>query len=406
MPVGPAAARERARAAFSRGLRTWATDLPEAERALFAMPLHPPSERDALGDQEQARDWARSWERLGEAGVAWEERAWSRLGRQRVPVRLELLGADAIAGFAGQQAVVELARARQIVSRAEETLLGDAACEDSSEPRRAGTADAGEAARRARLLSVLRSQLAALLKLPDADVNRVFEFSRWIAHHPVSGRFLRQVPLAGVDTKWLERRKGMVTALIEAVSGSKELGLRLPEQLIRLRFLDPNLRVSGLEELAVPPSGAASLEIEPKRVLVVENLQTFLSLPSLNSTVAIFGAGYGAGRRIDMLPWVRQARVYYWGDLDSHGLTILHQFRSHVPQVTSVLMGADVLLANSEHWVAEPMPVAGTLSSLDRAEVEVLEVLRRHGNVRLEQERISWDVATHELKRVVEEKGS
>lgn len=77
---------------------------------------------------------------------------------------------------------------------------------------------------------------------------------RWFREHPRSGLYLRQIPVEGVDTKFFERRRGILHALLmqtqqEAIDVTmKEFearhGLRWEEPLVRLRFLDPTLQTA------------------------------------------------------------------------------------------------------------------------------------------------------------------
>lgn len=81
----------------------------------------------------------------------------------------------------------------------------------------------------------------------------------------------------------------------------------------------------------------------------------------------------------------------------THGLAILGRVRGHLPQVRSLLMDEATLLAHRSLWVAEPQPHrADATDHLDAAEQALYRDLRgdRWGvRVRLEQERIGWDVA-------------
>lgn len=101
--------------------------------------------------------------------------------------------------------------------------------------------------------------------------------------------------------------------------------------------------------------------------------------------------------RLERIPWVRDGRVVYWGDLDSHGFGILNRIRSACCNVSTVLMDVETLEAYRDLWVEEPVPSTGTYSHLLPAEQQMVEHLSRQGNVRLEQERIEWSYALEQL---------
>lgn len=388
-------ARGKAAAKLQRELRSWAVDGWAATSAALNLPLHPPTERKALADQTAARTWARAWD--GVDGVEWTPRSWPSIGRQLVPERLLLQGADSIADFAGAASARRWKLARGVVEQVR------AALGDPDAPRPASAAPPTESALHVTepLDAALNRHLLTLMGLEPAERARVLELSAWIADHDVSGMFLREIPLPGVDSKWLEQHKAVVLALVTARTGETDLGLRRPEERVRLRFLDASIAPPGLTDLELPVSQAASLELAPRRVVVVENLQTFLALPYLPSAVAIFGGGYGASSRLETLSWMRAADILYWGDMDSHGLAVLNQFRSRFPRARSVLMDTDALLEHHALWVQEAQPFHGVLSLLTEAEQQLLDQLRAHGDVRLEQERFSWDFAMDRLRKAM-----
>jgi hypothetical protein len=112
--------------------------------------------------------------------------------------------------------------------------------------------------------------------------------------------------------------------------------------------------------------------------------------------VLIMGLGYGVDI-ISSILWVQSAECIYWGDIDTHGLSILAKARTFLPLMRSVLMDRGTLLEFSELWVEEPEQCAAeSLGGLTEDELELFQGLRtnRWGNrVRLEQERIPWAFA-------------
>ncbi len=222
----------------------------------------------------------------------------------------------------------------------------------------------------------------------------------WLSTHPATGLRPRQVPIRGVDTKWLAAHRAVVTDLHAAATGAPGLGLVEADRLVRIRILDPVPAIGGLCDLAAPETQLAQLPIAPAVVLILENLESMLALPPWPGVVAVHGSGYdvdAAGR----LPWVQAARVVYWGDLDSHGFAILHRLRFWLPDVPSLLMDEQTLLDHRDLWVTEPKPTRAVLDRLTPGENAALARLRAEGDVRLEQERIPWSVALAALEGAV-----
>lgn len=445
-------ARAAARARCDRGLRQWAAY--GGADAEFSLPLGPPTERIALSDLSAAIAWAHAWQ--GIDGVEWGTRSWPSAGTQRIPERLILRGADAIASFAGAPAVRAWRTARQradalrglavtsralpaapldrvsaslpdtvsasgpvsaarpdrvsaspsdTVSAAQPDRVSDTLTDTPSALSSAslsGTPSAvPSAAPSSALSAAIRTHTRALLALDGADFERLLRVLEWLIAHPASGWRIRQLPIRGVDTKWLGRHRGLVEAFHRSMTGRAELGLVAAPALVRVRILDPALQPSGLADLTLPIEEWAELELRPARILIVENLETALAMPETPGTVVVHGAGFGAGDRLGRIPWILRAPVVYWGDLDSNGFAILNQLRSRVPDACSVLMDADTLYRHRDLWVPEPKPATGELDRLTRGEQAALAALRVESNVRLEQERIEWSYALGELARAL-----
>jgi hypothetical protein len=357
--------RAAARKRYDRDHRTWAGH-GDAD-ALLELALHPPTESIALRDSAAAIAWVASWR--GIAGVDWETRRWASLGSQDVPVRVSVRGAEALARLAGTARAWAVLRARAAVLRSRWPDL-------VAEP--------------------IRREGRTLLALDDADFERLVLVLAWVERHPLSGRYVRQLPIRGVDTKWIERHRALVRGFTAAITGSETLGLAENPALIRLRILDPALRPAGLADLAAPAEQLAALALTPRRVYVFENLESVLALPEIEGAVAVHGSGYAVGR-LRAIPWLRDARIRYWGDLDSNGFAILNLIRSACADVTSVLMDERTLADHLDLAGHEATPNRGDFPRLTAEEQSVLARLRRDGDLRLEQERIDWGYALERL---------
>lgn len=393
MTVSPADLAARARRMYERSARTWVVD-PDAE-VVMDVPLHPPTEREALAGLDAARAWVQTWRRA-EADlpiqVSWEERSWSRIGRQSVAVRVRAEGADAVAAVAGRSRewrawVRRIAELRDAIRAASAAVL---AREEQ------GRVDAA-----------LRTHSRAIAQLDAADTRILRDMTGWLIQHPVSGLRVRQVPVRGIHSKWLERHRTIVEALVTAATAADGLGLVSAADRLRISILDPALRSVGVRDLAAPISELAALAFDERLgvVLIVENLETLLALPDAQGVVAIHGSGY-IGHLAAQLPWVLARPVLYWGDLDSHGFAILNRVRAAGVDARSVLMDRTTLDEFRDLWIDEPTPFRGELSQLTAVERETFDLLRERGDVRLEQERIAWPYAWGVLEQAIREHSS
>ncbi len=262
------------------------------------------------------------------------------------------------------------------------------------------------AAQQPNLLNWLVKNPLKALNLAD-DWQRLLDFVAWRQAHPRPDIYLRQVDLPSIDTKWIEQHRGVLSVWLDATlpdeqidstaTGAKQFAARYgfrdkPEQ-VRFRVLDgAALFGCTVQDLTLDAASFAQLDCPVSQVFIVENEITYLAFPPVKNSWVILGAGYG----FDMLRsahWLARCRVYYWGDLDTHGFAILDQLRSHYPHVESLLMDRATLLKYQCFWGAEPTATQRDLPRLTAAESALYDDLRGQriqSNLRLEQERIGF----------------
>lgn len=134
-----------------------------------------------------------------------------------------------------------------------------------------------------------------------------------------------------------------------------------------------------------PPDGIT-------RAYVMENEVTYLAFPIPEGAMAVLGGGY-AVPLLEHLDWLAGLDVVYWGDIDTHGFTILDRLRRRLPHARSMLMDRATLLAHRDQWGTEPAPATARLGRLDKDEADLYADLISNAydqSVRLEQERIRF----------------
>lgn len=249
---------------------------------------------------------------------------------------------------------------------------------------------------------------------------RLLAVVAWLQTHPRPGIYLRQVDLPGVDSKFIEANRGVLSELLDlalpgdAIDSSAggisqfcpRYGFKDKPLRIRFRLLDPRLALlpEGCEQdIGVTQATFERLDVPVRRVFITENEVNFLAFPPLPDSLVIFGAGYGFEVLSDA-QWLRYRDVYYWGDIDTHGFAILDQLRAHLPHVQSLLMDRSTLVAHESQWGDETQLTLRDLPRLNSAEVALFDELRDKclradllgakqpsAGVRLEQERIGFD---------------
>ena len=368
---------------FASAHRDWLAAATLDQHWPMTIALGMPTEQEALRQVDAVRAWVAAWGAWQGAGeLGWVVRQWKVLGAQRLPATLTLHGPADAARWTGQHDRWERATQRYQVLTARWPAL---------------------AGRLVRLFAVLADY-------DDADFARLTDMLAWLGAHPASGLYPRQLPIAGIDSKWIDGRKGVLAELVavlrevpaDGADFYRLCGLKRPPAQLRMRVLDASLRarLGGLGDITAPLAEIAALALPASTVIIVENLQTGLAFADMPGTVVFMALGYS----VDLLaqvPWIAAARCIYWGDIDTHGFAILNRARSCLASVESVLMDRATLLRFAPLWTAEKVQHGALeLPLLSAGEMDVYRALKQNAlgqNLRLEQERIAWDYACNTL---------
>lgn len=237
------------------------------------------------------------------------------------------------------------------------------------------------------------------------DWPAILDLVGWFRSHPRPARYARQIDVPGVHTKFIEERRKLLAELLDLVLPAEAIradavgvaaferryGLKGKPALVRFRVLDPRLRLGGLADIATPAEQFAELCLPVRQVFITENEINGLAFPDAQASIVVFGLGYGLERLA--VPWLQDKRIFYWGDLDTHGFAILDKLRGVFPEARSFLMDRETLLSHRALWGVEPKQHDQPVLRLSPEELALYDDLRagRLGErVRLEQERIGY----------------
>lgn len=256
------------------------------------------------------------------------------------------------------------------------------------------------------LLSYLgRRPMRALSSSGEWD--RLLSVALWMFNHNYPDIYIRQIDLPGVDTKFIEQNRPILSELFdlllpaESVNTSfspignfaRRYGFKTPPLLVRFRPpYDSGLFPDEMSDITLPAEEFAVMNINCGNVLVIENQINFLSLPRMRNTLMIWGAGYGFVN-LAAASWLNTKSLYYWGDIDTHGFAILNQFRLLFPAAVSFMMDRETLLEHRGLCEREQVPTSAVLRNLSNEEAELYKDIKDNiwgEKIRLEQERISY----------------
>ncbi|MCC6411825.1 MAG: hypothetical protein IT270_09200 [Saprospiraceae bacterium] len=236
---------------------------------------------------------------------------------------------------------------------------------------------------------------------------RLLAVVRFFQENPAPVLPVRLLPIEGVDTKFIEQYNGVLCQLLDVILPhgthkifSKRYGLPEQAPLIECAWNDPALaaQYGGFNRLAFPADQLEQIPLAASRILVVENRNSMLQVlhQPFTDGIVIFGGGFGITLLKDC-QWLHQKVLYYWGDLDAHGLAILSRFRDFFPNTQALMMDETTFDAYPHAWVAgKPYPgdVPKNLSTEERQLFERLNSKL----LRLEQERVRYRMLLENLE--------
>ncbi len=260
-----------------------------------------------------------------------------------------------------------------------------------------------------RLSDYIRENPLTLIEY-NTQWERILNVCLFFLKHPEPSIYIRQIIIPGIDTKFIESNKKIITDLLifldperystpfsvfKQNSFERYFGLLYDEPLIRFRILDEKFYIQGLSDITLPLSQFSSLDLPAENIFITENKINGLSFPMIKDSIVIFGLGYGI-HSLKGIPWLDERRIYYWGDIDTHGFSMLSMTRGIFPQCRSLLMDEETLIAHRHCCVEEPISkrFTGELSHLNEMETKLFNDLKNNSfgeNLRLEQEQIGFD---------------
>lgn len=207
------------------------------------------------------------------------------------------------------------------------------------------------------------------------------------------GAPLRSLPFAGIDSKFFERNRSLVTRLLDIRfhGTASDMGLETfldaapqSEQWLLIADLDGNLL--PFRQIRLRDSELKDSPLPGKRLLIVENERCSHVLPHVDDAVALLGAGLNLSWMT--AKWLNSREIAYWGDIDTWGLTMLARARERQPGLTPLLMTRAIFdRFHTDNAVPEPVPASRDAPAhLSAAETELYELLLTAEFGRLEQE--------------------
>ena len=266
-------------------------------------------------------------------------------------------------------------------------------------------------------LTLIKSELPVLIPWVRISPFKLIEHDSWtdtlkvcryFLSNPKPNLYLRQLPI-DIHTKYISENVFLIESLLEFLipdhmnKGETKFELRFnlkySEPLIRVRFLDQHISpLQAVSDFSIPLSEFNQFTCQNENIFVTENIMTFLTLPQLSKTIAIWSGGGFNISYLKNIEWVKEKQFYYWGDLDAQAFQILNQFRQYFPNTIAVMMDEETL-QKFKPRKGRPC-LKQNLKHLNDQELQLYYFLQQE-NLRLEQEKITQVYAEETISKVI-----
>ena len=240
--------------------------------------LKPPTGRSAMQDLAYFQKNIDEWRSFScQNFVEWETRTYRKLSTQKVPKFFVLKSIQDLIEYVGDKAL----HRSQIWAKNMPPLL----------------------AIHAEMYPALVKHLDTIESMRLLDAQLLANLIGQLSPNMGTGLYLRALPLTGVDTKFLEHHQAMITDVLDALHDkavSNAGGLiewlgchENPKGWLTVRPLCEKVKMNmgGFSVLQLSIDILKQQELPASNILVVENVQSGLGLPTLNDTIAVFGGG-------------------------------------------------------------------------------------------------------------------
>lgn len=218
-----------------------------------------------------------------------------------------------------------------------------------------------------------------------------------------AGKPVRALSLAGIDTKFFERHRTLVTALLDvrfdgevSRSGLEPFLGALTDGDHWVLLVDLDGHLLPFNKLRITTNELNTAALPGQQLLIVENESCLHHIPPLKNTLAVLGAGFDLGWTAN--PRLQNKAIAYWGDIDTWGLQYLSAARVNLPLLSPLMMNRKVYNRYHASAVTEPVIAGNDIPApLTESETVLYRELLNNSRGRLEQEFLPVEFASCEI---------
>ena len=365
----------------------------------ISVPLHPMNKKTARSNPSENRDFLLVWQSSEyeiRNIVEWDNENFGC----PTPKSIKLRNLSDILYILGNEVTEAVATARDRIERFIQDICSDIkSCKTPDEELR---------------LNALKGYLAQqdFIRTHELDnqwYQQLICCLRSFHKNSGAGRYLRAYSIGGVDTKFIESNKTLLSDISDILhweqiteSGGlyEWLNVRLsPSGYLNFRALDAEYRnYIEADTILKSSTDLATAHFRAfDKIMIIENEQPIYAIPDQARTLLIGKVGKNLAWLNN--PTLQKKEVFYWGDLDLEGLGMLSKARSYLPNILAVMMNDETWEKYAKHRVRARSQTSMDISELTLEEKQLFDKISSNFANRLEQEIIDVPYMLNQLRK-------
>lgn len=181
--------------------------------------------------------------------------------------------------------------------------------------------------------------------------NKIIEVGLFFLDNPKPNIYVREIP--NIPSTFIEDNQTILSEILSFVLPKeaifeeesifeKRFGLKYELPQIRIRSLTGNIDNLPISDVTLSLNDWQKINLGAEMIFIITDKINFLRFPEFPNAIAILGTPK-ALENLSELAFLRNKKLYFWGDLTIQGVTQLSSIRKGFPSVQSFLMNSETL---------------------------------------------------------------
>lgn len=203
--------------------------------------------------------------------------------------------------------------------------------------------------------------------------------------NPKPNIYAREIPVNIANATFIENNQPVLSEVLNAILPQeaineketvfeKRFGLKYELPQIRIRSLSGNLANFPISDLTLSLNDWNTINLTTAIVFIITDKLNFLRFPETANAIAIFATAKTI-ENLKEIVFLKNKKIYFWGDISIQGITDLSTIRKAFPKVQSFLMRIELLEKYNDFVITKKVETDTIITHLTEKEQAVLKTI-------------------------------